>query len=249
MAAVDQSVGEYDGIAADRLRLIADRLQRDYRTPKWRSHGDPLDELVSTVLSQHTSDVNTARAFASLRARLPTWNDVVHAPTDAVAAAIQTGGLANIKAPRIQAILRRIREEQGGFDLGHLAAMNVANARRWLTSLPGVGPKTASCVLLFSLGKAAFPVDTHVHRVSRRLGVVPNDASPEAVQDAIERAVGDDRDALYRLHLNLIRHGRAVCRAQRPRCEACILSDWCDMYARGREATASGTTRSSEASA
>ncbi|HEU0116443.1 MAG TPA: hypothetical protein VFQ80_17265, partial [Thermomicrobiales bacterium] len=176
----------------------------------------------------------------------PTWADVVAAPTETVAAAIQSGGLANIKAPRIQAILRRVQEERGAFDLGCLAEVSVASARRWLTSLPGVGPKTASCVLLFSLGKAAFPVDTHVHRVTRRLGLVPESASPEAVQDAIERDIGDDRDALYRLHLNLIRHGREICRVQHPRCATCILSDWCETYTRGREATAGGTTRSSE---
>ncbi|HET7094970.1 MAG TPA: hypothetical protein VFI22_15870, partial [Thermomicrobiales bacterium] len=173
------------GAANDRLRLVAQRLQCAYRTPPWRSHGDPLSELVSTVLSQHTSDINTDRAFASLRARLPAWDDVVSAPTAAVAAAIRSGGLANVKAPRIQAILRRVREELGAYDLGRLAEMDVAGGRNWLTSVPGVGPKTASCVLLFSLGKAALPVDTHVHRVTRRLGVVPAELSPEAVQVAI----------------------------------------------------------------
>jgi endonuclease-3 len=221
--------------SGDRLRSIAARLQRAYETPPWRSHGDPLDELIATVLSQHTSDVNTARAFASLRERLPSWRAVAAAPTDEVAAAIRTGGLANVKAPRIQAILRAIEAERGAYDVDHLGAMSVPEARRWLTSLPGVGPKTASCVVLFSLGKAAFPVDTHVHRVTRRLGVVPSTASPEAVQDAIEREFGDDRDGLYRLHLNLIRHGRDVCRAQRPRCAACILSPWCATFARERE--------------
>ncbi|HEX5498410.1 MAG TPA: hypothetical protein VFX03_04250, partial [Thermomicrobiales bacterium] len=142
----------------------------------------------------------------------------------------------------------RVREELGAYDLGRLAEMDVAGGRNWLTSLPGVGPKTASCVLLFSLGKAAFPVDTHVHRVTRRLGVAPAELSPEAVQDAIERVIGDDREALYQLHLNLIRHGREICRARQPRCDACILSAWCDTYVRGREATAGGTTRPSDAS-
>ncbi|HEU5431040.1 MAG TPA: endonuclease III [Thermomicrobiales bacterium] len=246
MAAKSQRVDEHDRVYNDRLRLIADRLQQEYRTPAWRRHGDPLDELVSTVLSQHTSDINTARAFASLRAKLPAWDEVVSAPVETVATAIRTGGLANVKAPRIQAILRRIDAERGTFDLDDLAAMDVAGARRWLTALPGVGPKTASCVLLFSLGKAAFPVDTHVHRVTRRLGLTPPEATPESVQAAIERELGDDRDALYRLHLNLIRHGREVCRARHPRCEACILSDWCETYGRGREATAGGTTRPSE---
>jgi endonuclease-3 len=226
---------------ADRLRLIADTLQRVYRTPRWRSHGDPVSELVATVLSQHTTDVNTERAFASLRACLPEWNDVATAPTSLVAAAIKSGGLANIKAPRIQAILRRIHDLRGSYALDHLATLGVGDARRWLASLPGVGPKTASCVLLFSLGRPAFPVDTHVHRVIRRLGLAPASASPELVQDAVERAVGPDRDALYRLHLDLIRHGRAVCRALHPRCEACILSEHCEEYARRREASAIGT--------
>jgi endonuclease III len=228
---------------ADRrtLRAIHRRLEKRFGPLAPPRSTDPLEELILTVLSQHTSDVNASRAFASLRKRFSTWDRVARAPTSAVADAIRSGGLANVKAPRIQAILREIQAARGAHNLDHLASMSLGDARRWLTSLPGVGPKTASCVLLFSLGKSAFPVDTHVHRVIRRLGLAPAGASPEAVQDAVERAACADRDMLYRLHLNLIAHGRAVCRAQQPRCAACILSDRCEDYARRREASAIGT--------
>ncbi len=217
-----------------RLRLVADLLQAEYRSGPWHSHGDPVSELVSTILSQNTSDINTARAFRSLRSELPTWTDVVNAATSVVADAIRSGGLANTKAPRIQAVLRTIRNEAGDFDLGWLDDLSVEEGRRALTQLPGVGPKTASIVLLFSLGKPAFPVDTHVHRVCVRLGVVDARSTPEQVQDAVEAEFGDDREALYALHRDMIEHGRLICVARRPRCDRCILAPWCD-YARQRQ--------------
>ena len=216
-----------------RLRLVADLLQAEYGSGPWHSHGDPVSELVSTILSQHTSDINTARAFRSLQSALPTWSDVVNAPTAVVADAVRSGGLANTKAPRIQAVLRTIRNEAGEFDLGWLDDLSVPEGRRALTRLPGVGPKTASIVLLFSLGRPAFPVDTHVHRVCVRLGVVNPKATPEQVQDAVEDEFVDDRETLYALHLNMIEHGRLICVARRPRCDRCILAPWCD-YARQR---------------
>ena len=217
-----------------RLRLVADLLQADYGSGPWHSHGDPVSELISTILSQHTSDTNTTRAFRSLSSALPTWADVVSAPTAVVADAIRSGGLANTKAPRIQAVLRTIRNDAGDFDLGWLDGLSVPEGRRALTRLPGVGPKTASIVLLFSLGKPAFPVDTHVHRVCVRLGVVDPKATPEQVQNAVEDEFGDDRETLYALHLNMIEHGRLICVARRPRCDRCILAPWCD-YARQRQ--------------
>jgi endonuclease-3 len=199
---------------------------------RWRAHGDAVEELIATILSQHTSDANTARAFASLRERFPTWKAVIDAPVDLVADAIRRGGLANIKAPRIQSVLVAIRERFGAFDLGLLASMSVGDARAELVKLKGVGPKTASCVLLFGLGFPAMPVDTHVHRIARRLGVIPATESAEAAHESLERALGENRDEVYAFHLNMIAHGRTVCLARNPRCERCVLTGCCDYFNR-----------------
>ena len=205
-----------------------DRLDDHYGPRRWHSHGDPVSELIGTILSQHTSDINTARSFASLRARFPTWQKVIDAPPEDVADAIRTGGLANLKAPRIQAVLIAIQDRFGDFNLTSLESHSVDDARAELTSLKGVGPKTASCVLLFSFGMPAMPVDTHVHRVSQRLGLIPVAESAEAAHTSLECALGADRDEVYAFHLNLIAHGRAVCQARRPHCERCILAECCD---------------------
>jgi endonuclease III len=204
-------------------RLLAERNGR----PHWRSHGDPLDELIVTVLSQHTSDVNTERAFASLRHRFPNWHDVMHAPVDEVAAAIRTGGLANLKAPRIQRILSAILELSGELSLESLRSLPLEDARQWLCRLPGVGPKTAACVLLFSLGLPAMPVDTHVHRVSRRLGLIDADLDANSAHTRLDSLLGNDRELVYALHLNLIQHGRLICKARLPRCGSCVLASIC----------------------
>ncbi len=207
------------------IAQVHQRLLEAYGKPARRGCSDPVGSLVQTILSQNTSDVNTARAYASLRAAFPDWRAVMTAPTEAVADAIRSGGLANQKAPRIQAVLRAIYETRGAFDLNWLADLPVEEARRWLSSLPGVGNKTASIVLLFCFDMPAFPVDTHVHRVTRRLGLAPANASPDQVMRIIEAHAPSDW--FYPLHLNLIRHGRAVCKAQKPRCNACILADLC----------------------
>lgn len=190
----------------------------------------PVDELVMTILSQHTSDVNTERAFAALRSRFPTWDAVIAAPTADVADTIRGGGLANLKAPRIQQALVEIQHEYGSFNIEFLAERSVPDARRLLTRLHGVGPKTASCVLLFSLGMPALPVDTHVHRVARRLGLIGNDVSAESAHDRLESALGGGRDEVYAFHMNMIAHGRAVCSAQQPACGRCRLTRCCDYF-------------------
>ena len=138
-----------------------------------RANGDPVSELVGTILSQNTSDVNTSRSFESLRSRFPTWEGVIDADTEEIADAIKMGGLSNIKAPRIQAALQSIIDRHGSLNLDFLRDMSIEDAQGWLTAQNGIGPKTAACVLLFSLGKPAMPVDTHVGRVMNRLGVVP----------------------------------------------------------------------------
>jgi endonuclease-3 len=187
---------------------------------------DPLSQLINTILSQNTSDVNRDRAFETLRSRFPTWEHVRAASVAQIEDAIRIGGLAAIKAPRIKAILERIHRERGDLSLDFLVDRPVAEARDWLTSLTGVGHKTASCVLLFAMGKPAFPVDTHVHRVTRRLGLVSLKSSPQRTHQLLETMVAPE--LYYAMHLNLITHGRRVCKSQRPRCYDCPLEDLCD---------------------
>ncbi|MCO6451627.1 MAG: endonuclease III [Caldilineales bacterium] len=217
-----------DLIHITKLAEMYRRLGERYGFPQWRSHGDAVDELVMTILSQNTSDVNTGRAFASLKAAFPGWQAVVDAPTEAVIEAIRSGGLANQKAPRIQNALRRILAERGAFDLDWLAELPVGEARAWLTQFDGVGNKTASIVLLFSLHRPAFPVDTHVQRVCRRVGVAPANASADRVMATVEELA--PAEWYYPLHINLIRHGREMCKARNPRCEKCVLNEICAWY-------------------
>jgi len=204
-------------------------LIEQYGQREWRPRLDPLSELIFTILSQNTSDVNRDRAWVRLKDRFPTWESVLAADTAELAEAIRPGGLANVKAPRIQEVLRVIQMERGEFTLDFLAEMEVDEARRWLTSLHGVGPKTAAIVLLFSLGKPAFPVDTHVHRVSRRLGLIGPKTSREKAHEVLEELLPSE--IYYTFHLNLIAHGREVCKSQRPRCAACVLREHCDYLA------------------
>jgi endonuclease-3 len=187
---------------------------------------EPLEELVVTVLSQNTSDVNRDRAYAAMRQRFPTWEDLAGADPGALADAIRPGGLANTKAPRILAILGEIRQrEHGSLDLSWMRRASAAKVRGYLTSLPGVGPKTAACVLAFSLGRAALPVDTHVFRVARRLGFL-DDRTDAARAHAVMEAAVPSR-LRVRMHVGLIRLGRQICRAGRPRCDVCPLKDLC----------------------
>ena len=178
-----------------------------------------------TVLSQHTSDVNAGRAFASLRAAFPTWDAVAGARSSDVADAIRSGGLANVKAPRIRSILREIHDRQGAYDLSFLRELPDDAAATYLSSLNGVGPKTAAIVLAFSLQRNALAVDTHVHRVTTRLGWVPPKASAERAHVILGEVVPPD--LRVPMHVGLIRLGREICKAPRPRCEKCPLNDLC----------------------
>lgn len=204
---------------------ILRRLEAEYGHRPWRPHGDPISELVRTILSQHTSDVNSHRAFDRLRQAFANWDAVADAPPDAIAQAIWPGGLARMKAPRIKKMLTQIRERNGSLELDFLAPMPVPEAERWLQQLPGVGPKTASCVLLFSWGMPALPVDTHVHRVAQRLGLIEPRTPAGKAQDILEGLV--PQDMFYHFHMSLIQHGRRVCHARRPGCEKCALADLC----------------------
>ena len=208
-----------------RLRAIHARLAKAFGPLEPPRAADPLDELILTVLSQHTSDLNAERAFGELRAALPTWQQVVDAPSIAVADVIRSGGLANTKAPRIQAILREVREREGAFSLDRLRELPDADARAYLTSLPGIGPKTAAVVLSFALGRDAMPVDTHVHRVTKRLGIIPAKASAERADRVLHDLIPDGLRTP--LHVAFIKLGRQICRAPTPRCAACPLKDLC----------------------
>jgi endonuclease-3 len=205
--------------------LILRRLRSRYGPLRWRPHGDGLTELVLTILSQHTNDMNSGRAFASMQRAFPTWDEVLAAEPAALADCIRQGGLANQKAPRIRRVLARIREERGSWDLGFLAELPLDEAKTWLRSLPGVGPKTAACVLLFALGRPALPVDTHVYRVARRLGLIAARVTPEQAHQQLEAQVLPDD--VYAFHIALIKLGRHTCTARNPRCGDCPLNDVC----------------------
>jgi endonuclease-3 len=181
---------------------------------------------VLTILSQNTSDVNSGRAFRSLKERFPSWEEALRASVEEVADAIRPGGIANVKARRLHAIFAALEEREGALELSSLARLSDEDARAYLRALPGVGPKTAACVLLFSLRRPAFPVDTHVHRVARRLGLVEEGASAEATHQVLEPIVPPE--LRYEFHIQLIRHGREVCRPRLPRCTACVLLDLCE---------------------
>lgn len=212
----------------DKYRRISAKLTELYGTPKWRPRYAPVDELVDCILSQSTTDANRDRAFAALKARFPDWESVRDAPTEAVIEAIRPAGLANQKAPRIQKALRYITRERGRITLDFLAEMDTAAAKAWLTAIDGVGPKTAAIVLCFAFGKPAFPVDTHVHRVSQRLGLIGEKTSAEAAHAELEAIIPPED--YYPAHLNLIAHGRALCQARKPLCERCPLTDECRYF-------------------
>ncbi|HXF37239.1 MAG TPA: endonuclease III [Actinomycetota bacterium] len=208
-----------------RVRAIHRRLLRRFGPLRPPRRTDPLEELVFTILSQNTSDANSGRAYAALRERFPTWEALAAARPAEVARAIRVGGLANVKAPRILAVLREIRRRQGRLDLSWMHRAADAEVTGYLRSLPGVGPKTVAIVLAFSLGRPALPVDTHVHRVVGRLGLVPPRASAEAAHRVLEELVPPELKV--ELHVGLIRLGREICRAGRPHCERCPLADLC----------------------
>ncbi|HET8998129.1 MAG TPA: endonuclease III [bacterium] len=206
-----------------------DRILEDaYGPPRRRSRRDAVATLVHTILSQNTSDTNSGRAFDRVRARFRSWAALRDAPLEAVIEAIRPAGLSALKAPRIQAVLRRITAERGALSLDFLRRWPVGRAKTWLRSLDGVGPKTAAIVLVFGLGKPAFAVDTHVDRVGRRIGLIPEGMSVEDAHEWMEALVRPERYGPF--HLLLVRHGREICKAGRPRCEICPARRICDFF-------------------
>jgi endonuclease III len=207
------------------VREVHRRLARQFGPLDPPKRRDPVEELVLTVLSQNTSDVNRDRAFAALRERFPTWDALADARVEDVANTIRPGGLARIKAPRILAILREIRDRDGSLELAWMREASDDEVAAYLESLPGVGPKTAACVLAFSLERPALPVDTHVHRVAGRLGWIPPGTGAGPAHEVLRRIVPPR--LRVSMHVGLIRLGRQVCKPGRPRCEECPLNDLC----------------------
>jgi endonuclease-3 len=212
---------------------VAEILEDVYGYPTWRPHLSPVDELVSTILSQNTNDTNRDRAFDSLTRRYPSWDAVRDAPAADVIEAIHSAGLSNQKGPRIQAALRYITETQGDITLDFLADMDVPQAKAWLTGIKGIGPKTAAIILLFAFGKPAFPVDTHVHSMTQRLGLIGPQTSAEQAHEELEKIIPPEQ--FLAAHLNIIRHGREVCHARHPNCEECPLTVYCEYYQSHRD--------------
>lgn len=216
------------------LTRVYEMLLATYGEPKNEPDYDPLGGLIGTILSQHTSDINSERAYRQLVAAFPTWEEVRDAPTYQIAEAIKSGGLANVKSARIQAVLHTLTEQQqaqGGtqslsaYLSARLAQLSTEEAWRYLRTLPGVGPKTSACVLMFNLDRPAMPVDTHVHRVSRRLGLIGPKVNADQAHLLFDRVTPPEW--VYPLHVNLIRHGREICHAQRPECSRCPLYSEC----------------------
>jgi endonuclease III len=223
--------------AADRRKrralaeVVLDRLGERYQHPTWAGPRlDPVSELVLTILSQNTADINSFRAFTAIRARYMSWDEVLRAPTDELVDVIRPGGLAPTKGPRIQKVLAEVHAAtQGSWDLSWLGTWPLEEARDWLISLPGIGRKTASIILLFGFGRPAVPVDTHVHRVATRLAMLPARTPLDRAHDLLEEVLQPQE--MYPFHVELIRHGRDTCRAPRPICGLCPLTDVCAYYA------------------
>jgi endonuclease-3 len=209
-----------------RAMAIYQKLFWVYGLPVWRDPLPPVDELISTILSQNTNDRNRDLAFRELVRRFPNWEAVRDAPVDEVVAAIRTAGLANQKGPRIQAVLRAISRERGSLDISFLSVLSRDDALAWLTRFNGVGPKTAAIVLQFSLGIPAFPVDTHIYRVTGRIGLRPKKMSVEQTHRFLEQIFPPE--TYYAAHLNIIRLGREICQARRAQCERCPLVEVCE---------------------
>jgi endonuclease-3 len=207
------------------IEEVIELLEQEYGPRKWQADRDPIDVLIGTILSQNTSDANSGRAFASLKASFASWEDVASAPAEHIARVIKSGGLHQIKAARIKQVLEQIQQEQGLISLDSLKSMSMAEAEDYLMRLPGVGRKTARCVLLFSLGKPSLPVDTHIFRVAKRLGLIDSRAPIEKAPSLLQEQIPPSK--VYQFHIHMIEHGRRICHARQPCCYRCILSRIC----------------------
>ena len=207
------------------VNKVVKLLEQEYGPRRWHPNRDATDVLMETILSQNTSDTNSGRAFASLKARFDSWDAVASAPTERIAEAIKCGGLNQIKAVRIKQVLEQIKREQGHITLDSLNSKTMTEAEGYLMRLPGVGHKTASCVLLFSLGKPSLPVDTHVFRVAKRLGLIDSKVTIDKAPGLLRKQIRPSK--VYQFHVHMIEHGRRVCHARQPSCCRCVLKIIC----------------------
>lgn len=207
------------------IEEVIELLEQEYGHREWHADRHPIEVLIETILSQNTSDVNSGRAFASLKASFSTWEDVAWAPAEHIAEDIKCGGLSQIKAVRIKQVLGQIEREQGRISLDSLKSRTTPEAEDYLMRLPGVGRKTASCVLLFALGKPSLPVDTHIFRVAKRLGLIDSNTSVGKAPGVLQEQIPPSK--VYQFHIHMIEHGRRVCRARQPRCHDCALGRIC----------------------
>jgi len=209
-----------------RVKYITQNLEAAYGVPINERPYDPLDELILTILSQSTTDINSRRAFENLKRRFPDWESARRARPASIAAAIKSGGLANAKSVVIKNALNEIKTRRGELDLSFLQTAPIEDARDFLTSLAGIGPKTAACVLLFACDRKIFPMDTHILRITKRTGLIPEKFGDQQAHELMEQLVPPKKH--YSLHVNLIRHGRQICRPQNPKCDKCPLIEHCD---------------------
>jgi len=210
------------------VKQVLALLKREYSVPEWKPDHTPISVLVQTILSQNTSDINSTRAFESLLASFGSWESVANADIEAIEQAIRCGGLGGVKARCIKQVLREIERKRGKLELDFLGWLPLSEARDWLEQLPGVGVKTASCVLLFSLGMPALPVDTHILRVAKRLGLINPDQSAVKAHQLLGKLVPSQD--IYQFHILMIEHGRTICQARRPLCQGCVLKEMCPSY-------------------
>lgn len=209
------------------LHKVSEALERKYGVPDTGPLDDPLEVLIRTILSQNTNDRNRDSAYEALRKRFPRWEDIIEADADAIAEAIRVGGLNQQKAERIKEVLQWVQTRWGGMTLAPLCAMETVEARGILLGLKGVGPKTANCVLAFGCGRDVFPVDTHILRVTKRLGLIPARVTAEKAHELLSPLFPPGK--AIPLHLNLIRYGREQCKARRPRCGSCLVPELCTL--------------------
>ena len=208
------------------IHYLVGNLERAYGVPENNCSADPLDMLINIVLSQATSDTNSDRAFAELKKRFPTWDKALAARESTIAAAIRAGGLANQKAATIKSLLQQLKAEHGILDLSFLHKLSISEAANYLAQFRGIGPKTVACTLLFACRKEIFPLDTHIFRILRRVGLIPQKCTDRHAHDIMNEIVPHGK--FYSFHVNLIRHGRTLCRPQKPLCERCPIVEYCD---------------------
>jgi endonuclease-3 len=216
-------------LARETISYVIQNLKAVYGAPKPEPGLDPLDVLIETILSQSTTNANSNRAFRNLKRRFPTWESTRRARVSSIEEAIRSGGLAKQKSVRIKELLNKIYQRRGSLDLNFLKTSPLEEARQFLAGFTGVGPKTVACTLLFACNRPVFPIDTHIFRIARRLGLIPEKCSDDEAHRFMGEIIPSKR--YYEVHINLIRLGRKICRPHDPLCEQCCLVDYCEYYA------------------